>query len=239
MQYNLRRRYLHSISKGLLINIFLVLLTAIPAFSQGMSYSTTVYTDFSVSDGSPTIHAWGYTYAPSGTSIIHNYQAKTKITLPGGSYVENSATGSGYNPAIANVYINVTQTTPEGVVDLFTTHKAFCPQVYMGATPFLSAFTGGIGSWPRLGIATTTFQHNSSIPGPNSTVVCFSTSNCLNTATPKCGAYGGRHVRAAEEGCCSYYQSGYVTVNYSGGGYNCFNVGFHLCISGPGICTVP
>src|SRR6266545_3649876 len=110
--------------KSLLFIVSMVLVLAVPAFAQ-MSYNSTVYTDCGDHDG--YLLCWGYTYAPSGSYIIHTYNAHTKMTLPDGSFTENWESGSGDTPARANLVLQVTLDTPDGTFNINSDHQARCP----------------------------------------------------------------------------------------------------------------
>src|SRR5262245_27401409 len=111
--------------KSLLFIVSMVLVLAVPAFAQPMSFNSTVYTDCGDQNG--YLHCWGYTYAPSGSSIIHTYKAHTRMTFPDGFITENWGSGSGSAPATANLIVQVTLDTPDGNFFIDSDHQARCP----------------------------------------------------------------------------------------------------------------
>jgi hypothetical protein len=133
------------------------------------------------------IHAWAYTYAPSGTGVIHNYTATAKVGFPGGASVSQTATGSGFNAATANAFLDVPTdviaNNIEAEIEFRGEHKAFCPKNLGGTVPFAQSLTF-LGS--HLAWTTGTFT-GVIIPGPGINFKrCEVIPACTN-GTPACG----------------------------------------------------
>jgi hypothetical protein len=103
------------------------------AYGQCMVYSSTVYTDYSVStDG--TVYAWGSTCAPSTCAVIHSYTTTTKITMPDGSVTQQTVGSSGFDPANTFIMANMNSATlglgnplAGDNIDITSFHSAYCP----------------------------------------------------------------------------------------------------------------
>jgi hypothetical protein len=138
-----RQRLLCKGLRYLLLNAIVMSVLSVPVFCQ-MSYGGTTYTDYTISD-TGRLHAWGYTYAPSGSAVVHTYQSKTKIILPGGNSNEVTANGSGFSPAIANVYIDMLDPSflisLPGEIKISTRHEARCIKYVVNAGLFLATNT--------------------------------------------------------------------------------------------------
>lgn len=133
---------MHTLPGFLTVLRGVAVLFALPlALLSQMYTQQTTYTDATVSSTSNSLHAWGYTYAPSGSSVVHTYKSRTTVTFPGGRSAQNTANGSGYTPATSDVWIGLLSGDPEGSIDVFTDHWAWCP--FLIAGPFLS-----LRDWP-------------------------------------------------------------------------------------------
>jgi hypothetical protein len=147
----------------------------ITAFPQGMNYSSTVYTDSSISADGISLYAWGTTYAPSYSSITHVYRTTSTVMFPSGVSAQGTSQGQDFNAA--NTFVSLSMTSDdvinglEGQIYIASEHEADCS--YFGGT-FLATSTEVFG----IGFATTTFKYLSSIPGPPNWIICFSTAEC-------------------------------------------------------------
>lgn len=208
-------------SRVLILSVLLATLIAIPASAQ-MYNQQTVYTDCEAYEGSSTIHAWGYTYAPSGNYLLHTYNTHTKIILPSGLSAENWASGSGYSPATANVYITVPIDDLingiEGDVNLTSNHTAYCPGA---GTNFLN----NQSRFFPIKFTITTMRATG-----YSGDLCFFVPAC-SYGSPTCG-YSNITVVYSSGTCCIYGRSYFMQAKGT-----CIGLGLHHCVPGPGICT--
>jgi hypothetical protein len=200
-----------------------------------MYNNQTLYTDADMSG--KIIHAWGYTYAPSGNSIIHRYVARTRIVLPGGISAENINFGNGFTPANVHVFLTVSDDDlandriPEGSVSLSTEHQAYCPMNLGGTVPFLSTITSVAAFW-----AVSVFRWTgvSTVDLSKGTIACVGVPACTNTSSPRCGSGGSVMIRGyPEEPCCQYWKSFYLRV----GSVCSPGASSPTCQGGPGTCT--
>ena len=207
-------------SRVLIVSVLLAVLISISASAQ-MYNQQTVYTDCEAYEGSATIHAWGYTYAPSGNSLLHTYNTHTKIVLPSGSSAENWASGSGYSPATANVYITVPLSDLvngiAGDVNLTSDHTAYCPGA---GTNFLN----NQSRFFPIKFTITTMRGTGS-----SGDLCYYVPAC-SSGSPTCGSTS---ITVVGSGNCCIYASSYFLVAKG----NCIGLGLNTCVVGPGICT--
>ena len=184
----MRLSYLH-----LAFSVVSVSYLILPLHLVGQMYNNkTVYTDFDNSY-SPTLHVWGYTYAPSGSSINHTYQVSTTVTLPNGSSSYQTGNGSSDSAAQTDLWIDTSSVTVDGVIVVSSSNKAWCP--YYGSNPFLS-----ITTYPHfdLGIKYTTshWTGGAASPGPGqNTIYCPVANACTNTSTRHARFQGLRSLR--------------------------------------------
>jgi hypothetical protein len=138
-QNNAQQLTVRRVMKSLLFVVSMVL--AAPALAQPpMSFSATTYTD--CSDVGPGLNCFGYTYAPSGTYIVHDYTTTTVLTAPDGTRIENVGSGSGSSPATSYVTYNVTLDSPDGDYLISSRHEAHCPsinRIFLSTASALSA----------------------------------------------------------------------------------------------------
>ena len=216
-----------------LFGVALIILFTSVTFSQSMYAHQTVYTDADF-DGT-NIHTWGYTYAPSGNAVLHNYRVRTHIILPGGSSSENFGTGSGYFGARTDVYITIPMSDiindQVGNINIFSEHDALCPQVYSGTIPFLSTQT--IPWTLPLYFATCTTRNTGEEISPPDDRLCFNQPACWNTSSPKCCAGGSLTYEYISRPCCPYYKVGYLSAPH----LPYCTPGLSICWGGPGYCS--
>ena len=212
-------------SRLMILSGILAALISVPAYAQ-MYNQQTVYTDCATTEGSPTIHAWGYTYAPSGNNLQHTYNTHTKIILPSGLSAENWASGSGYSSAVANVYITVPINDLingfEGEVNLTSNHTAYCPGAGTNFLNNVSRF------WPISFKITTTRTTSEGVAG--SSRICNTVPAC-SYGSPTCGYSNITVFLDISEACCVYGRSYFVVTSF------CTGLGLYHCVAGPGICT--
>ncbi len=212
--------------RACLMRCVLVVLMTCPAASLfcQMYGNQTVYTE---SDGSTgTLHAWGYTYAPSGSSVVHTYSAQVNIVLPGGRSTTSSASASDLIPAQADAYMSITSSDSDGPVSIWTSHLAFCPYYAQGMNPFLDSTTQQVG----ISLAFTTLQ----TVNDDGKGTCTTTPDCQNNITPKCTSNTVTEVGGGP--CHPFHYCGYIVVT-SGTSYGCY---LGICwpvVTGPGPCT--
>jgi len=177
-------------------------LPASPMFAQ-MYNQQTIYTDGDTS-ASPSLHVWGYTYAPSGSSVIHNYHVSTSVTLPSGKSAQNSGSGSGYSPAKDDVWIDTSGETSDALFNISSDHTAYCPFFYSGTIPFLNRFTYPVDFAVKF---TTAKTSGASVPGPGPlNKTCAASSACSNTSTPACPIKA--IIRPTTSPCSGYFRVG-------------------------------
>jgi len=211
-----------------------LLLGSMPRLMFGQMYNNqTKYTDASISGG--TLHAWGYTYAPSGTSVNHTYEATVKIQLPGGRSSQSYGSGSGYSAATADTYITILGSDPDGAITVSTDHKAFCP--FTAPFPFLTGFT-----YPGfdLGIKFTRTHYTGATPIPGPLAFqkqCPTVAACTNTSTPACGAGGIDVVIHVNDTCQQYYLTGFLAERAFGTSTWFCSWGLTTVVGGSGYCS--